>query len=226
VNVSETGAAGSSQTATPVKSRSALGKDEFLQLLVTQLRHQDPMNPSNAQEFAAQLAQFSALEQITNLGKSIQEQTAITTAALEAQHASTALGVIGKEVVAQSDQLLVDQDGRANLDFVSASAGKATLRILDDDGNELRAIPLGEIQRGRNVQELVEGLEDLPPGTYTHKIEVQTATGETIPANSLVRALITGVQYTSAGPVLVGDGVTIPLNAVVEVTATTPETQP
>ena len=45
----------------------ALGKDEFLQLLVAQLKHQDPLNPSNPEEMAAQLAQFSSLEQLINV---------------------------------------------------------------------------------------------------------------------------------------------------------------
>ena len=46
---------------------SSLGKDEFLNLLVTQLQYQDPLEPSNDTEFIAQMAQFSSLEQMQNL---------------------------------------------------------------------------------------------------------------------------------------------------------------
>ncbi len=46
---------------------SALGKDEFLNLLVTQMRYQDPLEPSSDTEFVAQMAQFSSLEQMQNL---------------------------------------------------------------------------------------------------------------------------------------------------------------
>ena len=46
---------------------SALGKDEFLQLLVTQMQYQDPLNPTSDTEFIAQMAQFSSLEQMQNL---------------------------------------------------------------------------------------------------------------------------------------------------------------
>lgn len=74
---------------------SALGKDEFLQLLITQLRHQDPINPVEDKEFIAQLAQFSSLEQMQNLNTNLQDM-------MLAQQKLTALGqatqMIGQEV--------------------------------------------------------------------------------------------------------------------------------
>ncbi|AZR73874.1 hypothetical protein BBF96_11030 [Anoxybacter fermentans] len=73
------------------KNENILGKDEFLKLLVTQLRYQDPLNPMEDREFIAQTAQFSALEQMwninQNLSKFMQMQAIVNTAAL-----------IGKEV--------------------------------------------------------------------------------------------------------------------------------
>ena len=61
----------SSTTPTPTSlSRNTggtLGKDDFLKLFVTQLQHQDPMNPMQDSDFMGQMASFSSLEQITNL---------------------------------------------------------------------------------------------------------------------------------------------------------------
>lgn len=56
-----------SATKTATKGKSDMDKDAFLNLLVTQLKYQDPMNPTNDKEFISQMAQFSSLEQMQNL---------------------------------------------------------------------------------------------------------------------------------------------------------------
>jgi flagellar basal-body rod modification protein FlgD len=61
-----TAAASTSTTGT-----DGLGRDAFLQLLVTQLKHQDPMKPKEDGEFLAQLAQFSSLEKLTSIEASV-----------------------------------------------------------------------------------------------------------------------------------------------------------
>jgi len=63
--------AGTTSTAKE-ESRDTLGKDDFLSLLVTQLKYQDPMEPLKDTEFIAQLAQFNALEQAQNTNKGIE----------------------------------------------------------------------------------------------------------------------------------------------------------
>lgn len=61
------GASGTGET-----TGAALGKDDFLRMLVGQLQHQDPLNPVSSEQYFGQLAQFSTLEQITNLGQTAQ----------------------------------------------------------------------------------------------------------------------------------------------------------
>jgi flagellar basal-body rod modification protein FlgD len=86
---------------TPVKD---LGKDQFLQILVTQLRNQDPMQPMQDKEFIAQMAQFSSLEQMMNMSK---EMTNLR------QSAGMVAALIGKEVswVETTDQGVIDHSG-------------------------------------------------------------------------------------------------------------------
>ena len=64
--------------AAGVTSGQTLGKDDFLKLLVTQLQHQDPMNPMDDKDFMGQMAQFSTLEQITNMAQSTSQMGAET----------------------------------------------------------------------------------------------------------------------------------------------------
>ncbi len=71
--------------------KNALGKESFLKLLVTELRHQDPTKPMEDKEFIAQMAQFSSLEQMSNMNKEIKNL-------LGSSRASEAYGILGKEV--------------------------------------------------------------------------------------------------------------------------------
>ncbi|MBB6674599.1 flagellar hook capping FlgD N-terminal domain-containing protein [Cohnella nanjingensis] len=74
------------QAATPKKD---LGKDEFLKILVTQLKNQDPMQPMEDKEFISQMAQFSALEQSMNMATELHNLT---------QSAALASNLIGMQV--------------------------------------------------------------------------------------------------------------------------------
>ena len=58
-----------------VKDGSVLGKDDFLKLMITQLRHQNPLEPMDNTEYISQMASFSALEQMNNLNTSFESMT-------------------------------------------------------------------------------------------------------------------------------------------------------
>lgn len=57
------------KSSASTRNTGELGKDDFLKLLITQVQHQDPMNPASDTDFIAQMAQFSALEQMQNLNR-------------------------------------------------------------------------------------------------------------------------------------------------------------
>lgn len=71
--------------------KNGMGKDSFLKLLVTELRHQDPTKPMEDREFIAQMAQFSSLEQMSNINKEMQKLNL-------SSRAAEAYGILGKEV--------------------------------------------------------------------------------------------------------------------------------
>jgi flagellar basal-body rod modification protein FlgD len=88
--VGETSSLIKSNTNTPAKSNSStLGKDDFLKILITQLKNQDPMQPLQDKDFIAQMAQFTSVEQLTNMATEMKTLS---------QSLGIASGLIGKEV--------------------------------------------------------------------------------------------------------------------------------
>jgi flagellar basal-body rod modification protein FlgD len=100
---------------------AVLGKDDFLKLLVTQLQHQDPMNPMDDKDFMGQMAQFSSLEQITNLVAATQQQAF-------ANQMSQAVGLIGHQVSWVAED---GTSGTGTASKVSISGGAIQITIGD-----------------------------------------------------------------------------------------------
>lgn len=101
------------------RGSTELGKDEFLKLLVCQLQNQDPLNPQDDTDFIAQLAQFSALEQMTNMNSTMTS--------------TSAYSLVGKEVIVQTkDSTGEYKEIRGTVDYVEMKNGEAKLAI---DGN-------------------------------------------------------------------------------------------
>ncbi|WP_051471820.1 flagellar hook capping FlgD N-terminal domain-containing protein [Patulibacter minatonensis] len=110
---------GGGTTATQKTTSSTMGKDDFLKLMTTQLRRQDPMKPVDDTAFLAQMAQFTSLEQLTNLGTTASQQ-------LNAAGVTQALALAGRTV----DYLGSDGTTRTGVvDSVSFDGGVPQLTI-------------------------------------------------------------------------------------------------
>ncbi|MDF2542265.1 MAG: hypothetical protein K0S47_1983 [Herbinix sp.] len=99
-----------------LSSSNALGKDAFLQLLVTQMKYQDPLNPNTDTQFIAQLATFSQLEQMQNI-------SSLTTN-------SQAFSMVGKNVIIKTESAPGNTTYLSGkVDFVNMSGGKAQISV-------------------------------------------------------------------------------------------------
>src|SRR4051794_7288261 len=108
---------GTSKTAAAADN-NVLGKDDFLKLMVAQMKNQDPMNPADDKDNIAQMAQFSSLEQITNLANATQElanRMSLTQNVGLIGHNVTYAGADGTTVSGTVDGLSLDKSGAATL---------------------------------------------------------------------------------------------------------------
>lgn len=110
-----------------------IGKDGFLKLLITQMQNQDPLEPMSNEDFAAQLAQFSSLEQMQNLNENF-------TDLMDLNKVSTTASLIGKEVVYQDGE--TGQSVTGSVDRVIIKSDGTYFKI---DGKEISSDQIQEI---------------------------------------------------------------------------------
>lgn len=214
-----------SATAAPSPAPSAvtapggiMGKDDFLQLLVAQLRHQDPLSPMEGAEFAAQLAQFSTVEQLTNLNEGLALVATLDEAVLHAVNTNAALGLIGREVHAFGNEAAVSSTGAGSVTFtVGGQGGQATLRLFDDAGREVASADLGVLSGGRQRVDLSQVASGLAPGKYTYRVDVLDADGRAVEVTTFTSGTVTGVRNGGNGPMLLIGPFEVPLGKVAEV---------
>ena len=114
--------------------RAVLGKDDFLRLLLTELRMQDPINPVSDKEFMAQLAQFSALEQMTNLSSTLEKVSAAEEQFRQQQQALALLGRQVEVVAVNGGSTIEEETIRGRVDAVVWNAsGSPLLKIGDKE---------------------------------------------------------------------------------------------
>ena len=105
-------------------NKNSLGKDAFLKLLTTQLQHQDPLNPMDDSQFMGQMAQFSTLEQVTNMANA-------NTAMADNLAFNKSVSLIGRTVTYTGED---DQPHTGKVDRVTTTDGKPALSVGGTDG--------------------------------------------------------------------------------------------
>ena len=183
-----------------------LDKDAFMSLLLTQMKNQDPTNPLKSHEMAAQLAQFTSLEKLTNIDSGIEKLNT----AKDPSKNFDALSFIGKSVVTDSSELNHSNVNEMHdLNFkLAGTAVKADIQVKDAGGNVVRNLSMNNLASGKNTFNWNGVMDDgtpAPVGDYTFSVTAKSSNGSKIHTETRFEGVVTGVNFTSKGPqVMVG----------------------
>ncbi len=186
---------------------SELGSDVFLRLLVTQLQSQDPTNPTKNEEFVAQLAQFTTLEQATHttdlLEQLVNQDSERTQLNL--------VGLLGRDIVTEGDILTLDNDNEPGLSYVlSDDTRKMKVQVLDKDQRIVRNLDVNQIQKAGAHEVVWDGLDDagnrLPEGPYQYVIKALNAKDQEVEIVTFSKERVASLLPGTKEPVVVASG--------------------
>ncbi len=130
-------------------SMQTLGKDDFLQLLVTKLENQDPLKPDGDQEFIAQLAQFASLEQMNNISEGIASTNKFSMLQMQSINNAMASSLIGKDVKAEFSGIYVTKDKEPVISYtMPQSATAVDFVIKDSSGATVATLHQTNVSKG------------------------------------------------------------------------------
>jgi flagellar basal-body rod modification protein FlgD len=184
-----------------------LGKDEFMKLLTFQLQNQDPMNPMDQSKFTGELAQFSQLEQLSNLNKKFEENGKNQ----GIQDKFYAASFVGKKVVTTGSTMELKQSGDEGevLFKLDGQASKVLIRILDEKNNVSGEIWKEGLSQGAH-QVTWDGvaLDGSPAvkGKYTAQVKAWDENGQEIGTRTEATGIVQSVTFDSGEPLLTVNG--------------------
>ncbi len=188
--------------------------DTFLQLLTTQLKNQNPLDPLDTNQFTQQLVEFSGVEQQLKTNDFL---SSLVTANANSVN-SSAVGYIGKTVTASGVQSEL-VNNKAQWNFTIADAATVTVNIKDASGNTVYT-EKGNMQAGSG-QFTWDGTDNQgntqPPGTYSISMQAVDPEGKSINVSTQTTGVVTGVDFTGSEPVLLVGSSRLNLSGVTSV---------
>lgn len=185
----------------------------FMTLLVTQLKNQDPLKPMENTELTSQLAQINTVNGIENLNKTLQDIDSQIGAGQQLQAAM----LIGRGVMVPGDQVLAGAEGVTTPFGVELdhSAARVQVSLLSETGEVVRRYDLGAMAAGSDTlvwDGRTQSGELAPEGAYRLAIDARGPGGESLPARGLHYAFVNGVSVDRSGePLLDVGGVSEPV---------------
>ena len=195
-------------TTSTAKKNNEIGKDQFLTLLITQLKNQDPLDPMKNDQFAVDMAQFSQVEQLVSINENLKKSGSGDLGSLASY--------LGREVVTGADQISVSGgDGGRLKVTVPSDAASGKLDLLDANGAIKESFTLGELKKGENTIQL----SDLTSadGDYSFKVTTNSSLGGEITNKAEVAGVVSGFIPGADPKLIVGTNKQISPSDIVRV---------
>lgn len=199
---------------------SVMGKDDFLNMLITQLKYQDPLDPMDGSQFAAQLAQFSSLEQLTNINDTLNYSIDANYYLTQSINNTLAATLIGRDVKLLRNDFQYSGQEQQTIGYnLTSNAVNVTVKIYNEGGALVKTIEDAPGASGENKLNWDFTDNDgntVPEGKYTFEVEAIDGNDLTVSAEKFVLGQIDGVKFTSDGTVLVVNGAEYYLSDILE----------
>ena len=204
----------SSSSSGSLTGNQTINQQEFLTLLVNQLQQQDPLNPMDSQQFAAQLATFSQLEQLISINEKMDNLSSGGETSI-----SSMASFLGQEVVLEDQSVSIADGEGPNLQVtVPEGCQSARVDFIDEDNQVVGTHQLTDVESGKQTFDLT-GV-NVSDGTYDVRVVGVAADGRFRELDATVTGTVEGFVMEPSPALIVG-GQQVALDRVAEVRTAT-----
>lgn len=214
-NITNLTNAANTSSSSLTSSASNLGQDEFMTMLLAQLKNQNPLDPMDGKDFAAQLAQFSSLQQLSNLNTTMSSLPTYLKAFSNAQM----VGMIGNEAVAKGNTIAVSGSSTNIIFSLPSDIQSGTIKIYNTSGSQVGTANLGSLKSG--INKIAWNTSNVATGNYTFEISAVDQSGNAVTAEKLFSGTVTGASFKDSEAYLTIGGQEVAFSNVVAINKST-----
>lgn len=199
--------------------KKELDKDAFLQLMLTQMKYQDPTAPMDSKEMIQQVSQLSQTEQIMNMSKSFQNMVSSQLTLYRMQ----ATGLVGKNAVVEDNKMALKDGVTQNVIFDVDKSSNIKIEIYNANEKLIYSDDLGVLPKGINTFSWngrnANGVA-MPDGTYEYKL-YRMENGQKVEITGLDGGKVEAVQFEGEKFYVIVNGRKFPISAIKEIAGET-----